>query len=98
MSETTTMSGEALRLDGNAAAGMLAEIFAMEMTSAHSTCAGCGRIAAMGTLLLYGGQMGAVLRCPGCDSVQMRVAHTGGRYRLDMRGIAMLSLATSNPT
>ncbi|HEV2459517.1 MAG TPA: DUF6510 family protein [Ktedonobacterales bacterium] len=95
--KTTTMSGEALRLDGNAAAGMLAEIFAMEMTSAQSTCAGCGRIAAMGTLLLYGGQMGAVLRCPACDAVQMRVAHIGGRYRLDMRGIAMLSLATASP-
>jgi Zn finger protein HypA/HybF involved in hydrogenase expression len=98
MSETNNTSDEALRLDGNAAAGMLAEIFAVEMTSAESTCAHCGRIAAMGTLLLYGGEMGAVLRCPGCDSVQMRVAHSGGRYRLDMRGIAMLSLARWNPT
>jgi hypothetical protein len=98
MSETINTSDEALRLDGNAAAGMLAEVFAMEMTSAQSTCGRCGRIAAMGTLLLYGGQMGAVLRCPGCHSVQMRVAYTGGRYRLDMRGIAMLTLATANPT
>ena len=29
-------------LDGNAAAGLLAEVFTMEATTAVVTCAGCG--------------------------------------------------------
>jgi hypothetical protein len=57
-------SDEALRLDGNAAAGMLSAIFTHEMTSAQSTCAHCGRTMPMGSLMLYGGQIGMVLRCP----------------------------------
>ena len=31
-----------LRLDGNAAGGLLNEIFPFEMTAAEATCAGCG--------------------------------------------------------
>ena len=31
-----------LRLDGNAAAGLLAEVFAFEITAAELTCASCG--------------------------------------------------------
>jgi uncharacterized protein DUF6510 len=92
------MSGENVQmyhLDGNAAAGVLAEIFAFDMTTAQCTCAGCGHIAAVGGLRLYGGQMGIVLRCPSCDCVQMRIVAVPsgeGRYWLDMRGIALLGI------
>ena len=55
------MSDESLRLDGNAAAGLLAEIIPFEMTSAQSECAGCGQVRPLGALMLYGGEMGAVL-------------------------------------
>lgn len=83
-------SGETLRLDGNAAAGMLAEIFAFEMTSAQSACAGCGQTEPLGALLLYGGEMGMVLRCPNCQLAQLRITYVGGRYRIDMRGMTTL--------
>ncbi len=89
------MSEETLRLDGNAAAGLLAEIFPFEMTSAQSTCAGCGRTAPLGTLLLYGGMVGTVLRCPTCDQAQMRIVHARGRYWIDMRGMTVLQVATA---
>ena len=36
-------AGEALRLDGNAAAGILSEVFVPDLTTAHATCAGCGQ-------------------------------------------------------
>jgi len=75
--EVTNMSDvsdESLRLDGNAAAGMLEEIFTFEVTSAHCTCAGCGRTAPLGALLLYGGEMGIILRCPECGRAELRVA------------------------
>jgi Family of unknown function (DUF6510) len=84
---------EALRLDGNAAAGMLAEIFVMEMTSAQVTCAQCRRTGPLGSLLMYGGQVGMVLRCPTCDSVQLRIAHVRGQYWMDMRGMSMMRIA-----
>ena len=32
-----------LRLDGNAAAGTLGEVFSFEVTTAEYTCEGCGR-------------------------------------------------------
>lgn len=97
MSDTsdTSQSDEALRLDGNAAAGLLAEIFPFEMTSAQSTCAGCGRTGPLGTLLRYGGEMGTILRCPGCSQVQLRIVHSYGRderYWIDMRGMATLQI------
>jgi hypothetical protein len=91
------MSDEPLRLDGNAAAGLLSEIFALEMTSAQSTCAHCGRTGPLGTLLLYGGEMGTILRCPGCDHAQMRINRVRGQYWMDMQGMAMLRLAAGMP-
>lgn len=100
MSNPSDVSYETFPLDGNAAAGLLAEIFVLEMTSAQSTCAQCGRIGPLGSLLLYGGQMGTVLRCPACDSIQMRIVRTserGMQYWIDMRGMSVLRIAPPNP-
>jgi hypothetical protein len=99
-SDTSEMDHEALRLDGNAAAGMLSEIFAHEMTTAHSTCAHCGHAGPLGSLTLYGAQMGMVLRCPTCGSVQMRLVYIpehGGQYCMDMRGMARVRFAPAFP-
>jgi hypothetical protein len=84
---------EARRLDGNAAAGLLREVFAVEMTVATAVCEGCGREAAVAELTLYGGALGAVLRCPGCDLAMVRLAATPAGHRLDMRGVALLRIA-----
>lgn len=100
MSGTHNMSEESLRLDGNAAAGVLGEIFALEMTSAESTCAHCGHVAPLGSLVLYGGQMGTILRCPTCEQVQMRVVRIperGGQYWIEMQGISRLRLPSVVP-
>ena len=59
------MQTEDLRLDGNAAGGVLREMFTHEMTAALATCAGCGTMGPIGALLEYGPRMGIVLRCPG---------------------------------
>jgi Family of unknown function (DUF6510) len=96
MSDMSDMGDQTLRLDGNAAAGMLAEIFVLDMTSAQCTCAHCGHIAPLGSLLLYGGQVGAVLRCPTCDHIQMRIVRVperGGQYWIDMQGMTLLRAA-----
>jgi hypothetical protein len=41
------------RLDGNAAAGMLRELFVHEMSTARGACASCGTIAQIGSQHLY---------------------------------------------
>jgi uncharacterized protein DUF6510 len=101
MSGMSGMSDEPFRLDGNAAAGVLEEIFTFEVTSAQSTCAGCGRTAPLGALLLYGGQMGIILRCPACERVELRVACHGdqeGQYWIDMRGMTTLRIGPDTTT
>jgi hypothetical protein len=90
------MQIEELRLDGNAAAGALREIFAQEMTNAVATCVGCGRARELGALLEYGHGMGIVLRCPGCNTAMLRVARTPGMVRLDTSGISYLMIPESN--
>ena len=100
MSDTRNISEETLRLDGNAAAGLLGEIFALEMTSALCTCAHCGHVAPLGSLVLYGGQMGTILRCPTCEQVQMRIVRIperGGQYWIDMQGMSRLRFAPVVP-
>jgi Family of unknown function (DUF6510) len=79
-----------MRLDGNAAGGMLREVFAREMTTALATCIGCERVSPIGTLLDYGGDMGAILRCPSCDTVMLRVVSIPTGLHVDASGTAML--------
>jgi hypothetical protein len=80
------------KLDGNAAGGILREIFPFEMTTAEGICAGCGATGAIGAMVAYMHGMGTILRCPTCDNVLIRIAHTGGRYWLDMRGVRVLQI------
>ena len=77
-----------MRLDGNAAGGMLREVFAHEMTDALATCMGCERESPIGTLFDYGGEMGVILRCPSCDTVMLRIVSTPAGMHLDASGTA----------
>jgi hypothetical protein len=86
-----------LRLDGNAAAGALGELFAFEITSAATTCDGCGLGSAVGALALYGQEMGLVLRCPGCDHVMIVMTRPGGGWLLDLRGVRTMRVAARGP-
>ncbi len=81
------------KLDGNAAGGILQEIFPFEMTLVQATCTGCGATDAIGALAAYMHGMGTVVRCPSCDMVLIRVAHARGRYWLDMRGVRVLQIS-----
>jgi Family of unknown function (DUF6510) len=79
-------------LDGNAMAGDLREIFAVDVTTARYVCAGCGHADAVATLRVWGPEPGVVARCPGCADVVLRVVHTPDRIVLDMRGTVRLEL------
>ena len=87
-----TVDGSDLRLDGNALAGTLAEVFGFEMTLAWGGCAGCGARNQLGAVHVYRHGMGAVCCCPGCGQQLLRIAHGQGRWWLDLRGLAWLQL------
>ncbi len=80
------------KLDGNAAAGVLDEVFRVEVTTMVVTCAGCGAAGPIGAAMAYVTDMGTVVRCVQCDSVLIRCAEIRDRVVLDMRGAATLSV------
>jgi Zn finger protein HypA/HybF involved in hydrogenase expression len=82
---------EALRLDGNAAAGTLQQVFAAEVTTAVGTCASCGATDAIGAVHVYMAA-GVVLRCPHCDAVLMRIVEGRTRMWVDLSGLRMLEV------
>ena len=88
---------DALRLDGNAAAGILSEIFVPDLTTARATCAGCGATRAVGALLVYAHGMGTVMRCPSCDGVVLCVTRTATQVWLDPTGARRIIIATALP-
>ena len=81
-----------LVLDGNSAAGLLAEVFTVEATTAIVTCAACGASGAMGEARAYTHAPGLVLRCTQCSEVLIRAARIRDRLVVDMRGTATLAL------
>ena len=80
------------RLDANAAAGPLAELFTVDLTVAMATCAGCGNTAPLAAHPLYADAPALVIRCPNCAAVVLRYASGGGRLRFDLRGTRLLTV------
>jgi len=75
-----------LVLDGNAAAGALAEIYGDDMTTVLAECARCGKVNPIGGLIAYVHAPGIVLRCTACATVVIRIVHTPRRTLVDVRG------------
>lgn len=90
-----TVQQSDLKLDGNAIGGLLREIFTMEMTTAETTCAGCGAVNIVGRVDVYLNAPGAVVRCPSCEQVLMRIVHGRGRYWVDLTGTRCLEFVAA---
>lgn len=91
MEETTDINRE-LMLDANATAGVLYEIFGVEMTASPTECANCGNEGEMGELLAFTQGPGIVLRCSTCENVVLRIVQTPEAIYLDARGAVYLRL------
>ena len=81
-------------LDGNAAAGELSKILAVDVTAAVGQCAHCGATRRFAEAHVYMQGPGVVARCAACEHVLVRLVSVGHRVVLDMRGITYLSLDT----
>ncbi|MBY8879715.1 DUF6510 family protein [Actinacidiphila acidipaludis] len=79
-------------LDGNALAGPLSDVFAVDLTTAATHCTGCGAEGPLAGLRLYGRAPGLVARCPRCDQVVLRLVRTPEDAWLDLRGTATLRI------
>jgi hypothetical protein len=82
---------DALVLDGNAIAGLLAEVFGTDLTTARGTCDGCGAVDQVGAVRVYKAA-GFVLRCPHCEAVLAKLVTDGSRTWIDLRGLRSLEL------
>ncbi|HMK91653.1 MAG TPA: DUF6510 family protein [Thermoleophilia bacterium] len=84
-----------LRLDGNALAGELSRVFAVDMTAADGRCGHCGRVAPLGAqhLYRYPRAPGAVLRCSACESVLFVLVELPDGVRMTIGSLSWLRLA-----
>lgn len=80
-----------LRLDGNAIAGLLQEVFGAETTTAAATCGACGLTGPVGAAYVYRGA-GIVIRCPRCDNALAKIAVSGERRWVSFPGLRALEL------
>ena len=80
-----------LMLDGNAIAGLLQEVFAVEMTTAIGTCDGCGEAEPVGAAHVFRGA-GVVMRCPHCDNALVTIVKDEGCVRIGFVGIRTLQV------
>lgn len=78
--------------DGNALAGPLREVFALDMTAVVGRCVGCGLAGPLATLRVYRHAPGLVARCPGCDAVVLRLVRGPDAAWLDLRGTVSLRI------
>ena len=72
-------------LDGNGVAGLLAEVFGVELTTVVRICGSCGTAAPVGAHRAYL-CAGVVLRCPGCGDVAILIARRPDRDVVQVRG------------
>jgi hypothetical protein len=77
-------------LDGNALAGPLSEVFAVDVTAATGRCVNCGLTGPVANLRVYTRAPGLVARCPACDYVVLRIVRTPDAAWLDVTGMVSL--------
>jgi hypothetical protein len=82
-------------LDGNAAAGELSNIFAIDVTAAEGQCAHCGAIKRFAEAHVYIQAPGLVARCSVCQHVLLRLVSARERVFFDLQGMTCLVLDTS---
>ncbi|WP_455905024.1 DUF6510 family protein [Microbacterium sp.] len=82
--------GHRTRVDGNAAGGILLEVFGRDMTSARAACAHCDREAELADAIAELDPAGVILLCRGCGRTLLTCLRVDGRYSLDVGALSRL--------
>ena len=86
------MTVEERVLDGNAAGGLLLELFGVDLTAAPCMCGGCGAREEVARLDVYVDCPGVVSRCRHCHHVMVTIVRGPERTWIDLRGTSMMEL------
>ena len=70
-----------LTVDGNAIAGVLAEVFGTEVTASEERCSHCGTVSLVGTFRVYMRGPGIVVRCPSNKGLAEEAPFAGSSRR-----------------
>jgi Family of unknown function (DUF6510) len=82
---------DSLMLDGNAVAGLLQEVFTVEITTAIGTCNSCGASEPVGALHVFRGA-GIVMRCRHCENVLVTIVRDNARVWIGSAGVRTLQV------
>ncbi|MEE4541155.1 DUF6510 family protein [Streptomyces sp. V4-01] len=83
--------------DGNALAGPLSELFAVDLTTAQARCTHCGTSGPVAMLRVYAHGPGFTARCPDCTQVVLRLVRGPETAWLDLRGTVCLAIPVAAP-
>ncbi len=79
-------------VDGNRAAGILAQVFGRDVTDATGVCARCGHRHMLAESHVYDRAPGVVMRCPICGSVEMVIVEVRTEVRVSLRGFRYVNI------
>ncbi len=71
-------------VDGNAAAGILSEIFAGDVTAIVGVCGGCGAVATLAEAVVELDEVAAIIRCRGCTHTLVTALRTTTGLRITL--------------
>lgn len=69
-------------VDGNAAAGLLSELFDTDVTSLIAVCGGCGSAAPLAETTVEIDEAAAIVRCRSCTHTLLTVLREPARLRV----------------
>jgi DNA-directed RNA polymerase subunit RPC12/RpoP len=85
------MGAHVERLDGNALAGVLAELLSVDASTLRITCRHCGSRGDMAEVAVERDDVGSIVRCLGCGHTLFVVLRERGGIRLRFEGAAEIA-------
>jgi hypothetical protein len=79
-------------VDGNALAGPLSEIFAVDLTGSRGRCAHCGDVAVIAQSMVYATSTGTVATCSACGGVLLTIVEDGDRTWVSLTGLSAFEI------
>ncbi|GAA1651183.1 DUF6510 family protein [Microbacterium flavum] len=77
-------------VDGNALAGVLSGVFAVDPTLLTLVCAHCGRTGLLAETVVERTAASAIVRCRGCTRTLLVASSVGGEVRMRLAALAEL--------